>query len=562
MRLVFCAGIAVCAFAASSESLIRLNQAGYLPRAPKTAVVAAESDSFTVRDARSGAVVFSGKTGEPVQDADSGDRVRIADFSALTKPGRYAIEAAGAGRSYEFTIGPGVYDRLYYLAMRSFYGQRCGTAVDLGSGFPGYRYEACHATGAWHASSGRSGPRASARGWHDAGDYGRYVVNSGITTGALLWTYEMFGRRIGKTKLNIPESGNGTPDILNEIRWNLDWMLSMQDEDGGVWHKQTTERFSGFVMPEKDTMPSVVIGTGAEPYRNSCATADFAAVMAIAARVYGPFQADFAGRSLTAAKHAFAWVEKNPNVLFSNPKGVATGAYGDRNCSDERLWAAAELWRTTKDAAYAKHFLSGYRELLAGGLRPPSWPSVGPLALWTYALGAGPDKMAVQEIRDASLRAADEIAERTTRHPYRMSMTTRDYVWGSNSVAANYGLQLLVANALKPDVRYVNAAADNLHYLLGRNPFSVSWVTGMGSNPFRHPHHRPSGADSNPEPWPGLLSGGPNGRKQDPAMNKMADLPPARMWLDEQESYASNENAINWNAALVFLTAGVMSEGR
>ena len=100
------------------------------------------------------------------------------------------------------------------------------------------------------------------RGWHDAGDYGRYIVNSGISTGQLLWTWELFGSRIRNVKLNIPESSNSTPDILDEIRWNLDWMLTMQDDDGGVWHKQTSERFADFVMPEDDKLVSYVIGTG------------------------------------------------------------------------------------------------------------------------------------------------------------------------------------------------------------------------------------------------------------------------------------------------------------
>jgi endoglucanase len=83
-------------------------------------------------------------------------------------------------------------------------------------------------------------------------------------------------------------------------------------------------------------------------------------------------------------------------------------------------------------------------------------------------------------------------------------------------------------------------------------------VTQVGENAFKHPHHRPSGADNNPEPWPGLLSGGPNHGRQDEAMRKLpADLPPAKMYVDDQASYSSNENAINWNAALVFLLAGV-----
>ena len=332
-------------FAAAPVADIKLDQAGYLPKAPKLALVATASpaESFVVKRASDDKAVFSAKLGAPVADADSGDRVQTADFTAFDKPGAYYLEVPGVGRSWSFTIARDVYSRAWYLAMRSYYGQRCGTAVDLGPEFPGYKHAACHLEGAYHASSGKSGAKPSNGGWHDSGDYGRYVVNSGITTGTLLWTYEIYGARVGKLNLKIPESGNGRPDILNEIRWNLDWMLSMQDADGGVWHKQTSERFCGFIMPEKDTWTSYVIGTGAEPFKSSCATADFAAVMAIAARVYRPFDAAYADKCLRAAKLAWSWIEKYPDVLFRNPKGVMTGEYGDGNCSDERLWAAAEL---------------------------------------------------------------------------------------------------------------------------------------------------------------------------------------------------------------------------
>jgi endoglucanase len=136
-------------------------------------------------------------------------------------------------------------------------------------------------------------------------------------------------------------------------------------------------------------------------------------------------------------------------------------------------------------------------------------------------------------------------------------MRAKDYAWGSNGVVAGYGRQLLVANAVAPDGSYVNAAKENLHYLLGRNAFALSWVTQLGSNPYRHPHHRPSGSDKNADPWPGLLSGGPNANRQDAPTKSLPDLPPARIYVDDQDSYASNEIAINWQGALVFLLAGV-----
>ena len=169
------------------------------------------------------------------------------------------------------------------------------------------------------------------------------------------------------------------------------------------------------------------------------------------------------------------------------------------------------------------------------------------------------DVKVVADIRQRTAQAAHAIVDRTSQNPYRVSLRAKDYVWGSNGVAAAYGVELLVANVLTPDAVFKEAALDNLHYLLGRNTFSLSWVTQVGDNPYRHPHHRPSGADKNPEPWPGLLSGGPNAGRQDAVLQKLpADVPPAKAYADDQGSYASNEIAINWQASLVFLLAGAL----
>ncbi len=136
-----------------------------------------------------------------------------------------------------FFIDENVYAGAYYLAMRGFYGQRCGTAVDMGPDFPGFTHPACHLHGEFHPSSGTSGPRDNIGGWHDAGDYGRYVVNSGISTGSLLWAWEIYGPKLQSISLHIPESGNGTPDILNEARWNL----GMDAQDAGHGRRRVAQ---------------------------------------------------------------------------------------------------------------------------------------------------------------------------------------------------------------------------------------------------------------------------------------------------------------------------------
>jgi endoglucanase len=542
---------------------IKLDQMGYPADAPKIALVSVPARIFLVKRSGDNVVMLQGELSAGATDANSGDEVQVADFSGLRTPGTYYLEVPGAGRSWTFSIAPDVFSRTYYLAMRAFYGQRCGTAVNLGPEFPGYTHAACHLEGSFHASSGKQGRRDNVGGWHDAGDYGRYMVNSGIATGTLLWAWEMFGSKLKGIKLNIPESGNGTSDILNEARWNLEWMLKMQDDDGGAWHKQTGEHFCGFVMPEDDRLPSVVIGTGKPPYKSTCATADLAAVAAVAARVYQPFDKDFAARNLRAALAAWAWTERYPDVTFKNPPGISTGEYGDPDCGDERLWAAAELWRTTGETQYNRYFVDHYANYLPAlrALDAESWRVVAPMGLWAYALAARPDadSRASAGVRDAILAAARKTVERTRRNPYHISLGEGDFRWGSNGLVANYGMELLIANTLSPDRACLESALDNLHYLLGRNTFSISWVTQVGAHPFRHPHHRPSGAGHNPEPWPGLLSGGPNADRQDSVLRVLpADLPPAKVYADEQESYASNEVCINWQAMLVFLLAGVM----
>ncbi len=561
-------GIAFCSFAMDPTTNIKVDQAGYLTGFEKLAMVARTgtdhaAGSFSLKRSNDGSQVFLGTLQSSVLDNDSGDLVQIADFSKFDERGSYYLDVPGVGRSWDFEVGPDVYNRAYYLAMRSFYGQRCGAAVNLGPEFPQYKHAVCHTEGGYDRSSGQTGPHSSAKGWHDAGDYGRYVVNSGISTGTLLWSWELFHDHISNVSLKIPESGNGVPDILNEVRWNLDWMLSMQDADGGVFHKQTSTHFCAFIMPEQDKLPSLVIGAGQQPFKSSCATADLASVAAIASRLFKPYDSVYAAKCLHAAEIVWQWLQSHPNISFSNPAGITTGDYGDHDCSDELLWASVELWRTTGIDSYQQYFLAHYREFLKNlqASNPQSWSQLSPLALWSYVLGEGSDATATTTIRRLAVAAADAIVERTAASPYRVSLTTKDYVWGSNGVASNYSMQLLVANRLAPNSKYVAAALDNLHYILGRNTFSTSWVTHVGQHAFQHPHHRPSASDAVEEPWPGLMSGGPNSGRQDPVMEQHvpADVKPARAYVDDTGAYACNEVAINWNAPLVFALAGVIS---
>lgn len=547
--------------AATEGSPIVCNQLGYPPNASKLATLRAPSTRFTVRDVNRNAVALQGKPTEPRDDAASGDRVQVVDFSQVRKPGNYILET-DAGKSSLFEIGEDVYRQALQLTMRGYYGQRCGCNVDLGNG---YSHPACHLTAEFHQTAGKTGSYKNHGGWHDAGDYGRYMVNSGISTGTLLWTWEMLNPAVHKLDLKIPESGGKLPDFLAEIRWNLDWMLSLQDVDGGVWHKQTSENFCGFILPQDDHLTSFVIGTGSAPYKSTCATADLAAVAAIAARCYGPFDDAYAKHCMDAARRAYAWASKHPDVSFRNPSGIRTGDYGDSECRDEMLWAVAELWRTSGEPEYRQAFENGIAYLRAGnGLRvkTPAWNDLSAFSLWTYAMAdrKGGSAELLDQIRDSSAREAEVLVQNGRNNGYGNTLSLADYIWGSNGVAGNQSLQLIVTDRLENNHEFRRAATENLHYLIGRNCWDLSWVTQLGTKAFQHPHHRPSAADNIAAPWPGLLSGGPNSHPADPAGLALPKRPPMQMYKDDEAAYSMNEIAINWNAPLVFLLASLHAD--
>jgi endoglucanase len=539
---------------------IYLNQVGYPPSAQKIASVANRAadgpQTFHVVN-EAGAAVFSGTLTSAQLDAASGDHIAQADFSGVTTPGTYTL-VVGELRSDPIVIAPDVYKHALYLSTRMFYGQRCGCAVDLGDG---YKHPICHTDGAYHASSGRSGKAKHLGGWHDAGDYGRYVVNSGISTSTLLYAFDLYPDTLRNFSLDIPPHHRHLPDILAEVRWNLDWMLSLQDpHDGGVWHKQTSEHFCAFIMPQDDKLTSYIIGSGHAPYKTTAATADLAATAALASRIYRPFDSRYADHCLKVADKAFTWAVANPNQPFENPAGVSTGGYGDSQLTDELLWAAAELFRATGDLRYEVQFLADFSaEAVRLHISEPGWGNLFSLGCFAYAQTPTAQPLVVDLIRKAFTQAADALVAASGTNGYANTLGFRDYGWGSNGACANQSVLLYLADLLAPNPAYLPAALSNLHYLLGRNCHGVSWVTQLGVRPFMHPHHRPSAADGIVAPWPGMLSGGPNRHPGDAAARTLPQMPPMRMWLDNEGAYSMNEIAINWNAPLVFLLTAANS---
>lgn len=526
-------------WALGADSDIHLNSLGFLPGQPKKATVVTKCSDFVVKRASNGQSVATGQVAGPLHQDDVKQDVWIADFSSLSEKGKFYLEVPGVGRSADFEIGDAVYGFPFYTVMRGFYLWRCGTAVRGEHDGQTYAHAACHMDDAYEDYIGNPGSRRDGTGgWHDAGDYGKYVVNAGVTVGCLFLAWDHFQGKIKNVSLDLPDMAPGYPDFLKEIKWETDWLLKMPYPDGSgkVSHKLTRVNFEGFVMPEKDTEKRYFTDW------SSAAVADFVAMMSMAARYFKPYDAEYAQRCLDAAEKSCAFLAANPQSKGFVQGAFRTGGYqtGD---SDDRLWAAAEMWETTGKAECLKDFETR-AAVSSGGKIDENWDwgNVRNLGMFTYVLSQreGRDFNLLEQVRRDVIAVADALVAKAKQDVYGRPLGGR-YYWGCNGTVARQVLNLQVANRVSPNPEYVNAALDAVAHLFGRNYYGRSYVTGLGLKPPMNPHDRRSGADGIEAPWPGYLVGGGQS---------------ATNWNDTQADYRTNEIAINWQGALVYALAG------
>ncbi|KGE16552.1 glycoside hydrolase family 9 protein [Paenibacillus wynnii] len=529
--------------------MITLNQIGYPVDGQKIALFTSSESEFKVIEVISGAVVFEGRLGNSVEDGASGVTVRKGDFSEVQQPGQYRIEQ-GKHRSGAFIITDRPYHDLQQGLLKAFYYYRCG--VELTEEYAGpWSHKACHtAEGIVYGKPELK--LDSSGGWHDAGDYGKYSGPGAKAVADLLLAYEMYPSAL-LSPIPLPESDGHTPDVLLECKVELDWLFKMQEaETGGVYHKLTTLNFPGLdVMPEDDTAALYFSPVSA------AATGDFAGVMALASRIYKPFNHSYAQKCLDAAVAAWGWLETHPIVPgFNNPSEITTGEYGDEQDLDERFWAAAEMYRATGEEVYHKAF-----EQLAEESFPKymlGWGDMGGYGSIAYLLNDKVDKESALylSLQEGLLTEAQRLLDQSRQEGYLISLKEEDYIWGSNMLVMNNAMLLLFAEHLSGDSSFAACALDHLHYLMGRNVLDISYVTGFGDKSVMHPHHRPSVGDNVDAPVPGLVSGGPDrGLHDDYVVEHLQGKPAAQCFADHELSYSTNEVTIYWNSPALFVTA-------
>lgn len=559
-----------------------VNQVGYLPTRAKLAVLVDESVApvaWQLHDAK-GEAVAEGETRVHGRDEASGKHVHIIDFSSYQQPGEgYVLKAAGE-TSHPFALDSEVYRDLKYDALAYFYHNRSGIEIALP-----YAKEKRWTRPAGHLHDDAVGcaPDAGCNhrldvtgGWYDAGDHGKYVVNGGIAVWTLLNQYERLAH-LGKSKADfadgtmlIPERDNGRPDLLDEARWELEFLMKMQIPSGPlagmVHHKMHDAAWTALPLPpHKDKMKRLLYAP------STAATLNVAATAAQGARIFQQVDPAFAARCLKVAQAAYAAARAHP-AMFAKPGGVGGGPYDDTEVSDEFYWAAAELWIATGDANYRKEVVSSpyYRNVTAqaaqgsGGEAAMTWQNTESLGTLSLAIHAGrADKEEQAAARAAVVEAAEHYLKVGESEGFRVPFAPGadgSFPWGSNGSVLNNLMVLALAHDFTGEARFAEAVVNGMNYLLGVNPLDRSYVTGYGERPTENPHHRfwAHQLDKDyPPPPPGAVAGGPNTSLQDPYAQGMglAGCAPQTCYVDHIESFSTNEITINWNAPLAWVAA-------
>lgn len=562
---------------AQQQETIRMNQVALYPSQQKTAVVEAVSaKKISVTDVASGKRVGKPRAVRTSTSPWSGKKRTVIDVANITAPGTYELSVNGETQLFE--VKSNALTDITKTTLKAFYLIRSGVEIEAQ-----YAKEFARPLGhpdtqvMVHASAVSPGrPEgtiiSSPLGWYDAGDYNKYIVNSAYSVGVMLQSYEQNKAYFDRLDVNIPESKNQTADLLDEVMFNLKWMLTMQDPyDGGVYHKLTTPNFEGFVMPKDCHQQRYVI------QKSVTATYDFAAVMALASRLFegNKDYSCFSARAKDAALAAYNWAELHPKALYNQfalnkefDPDVNTGTYGDMDASDERLWAATELYLLTGD----KVFLDAAQPIAERDFMLPTWGNVTGLAMFTWIANglspraSSPDTQQIGEnLKGKLLAYSDKLLATTPTSSFDTPSGNDPQGFGWGCLAENFcanGMTLLYAHKITGDKKYLEGALQNSDYILGRNATGYCYVTGFGQKSTMNPHHRISAADGITAPMPGLLAGGPNPGQQD-NMSGSLNYPskqPDESYIDHADSYASNEIAINWNATLVAMLGWIDAE--
>lgn len=537
------------------KSRLFINQLGYELYGPKTAVVTGitQTEYFSIVDCATEKTMLTGQLSKPFFDEASGEYTAIADFSTFRLPGRYYIKV-GRKHSYEFDVRERPYCNLKATLLRGFYYNRCGEVSDENPAIiPEYAHPKCHCEPA-ELVENREKIIDVSGGWHDSGSYVKAVPSACIALAQMLYAYKIFPAEFC-SRDNIPDSPKDMPDILAECRVELVWLLKMQTRSGGVYHKVSTPNVSVFARPENDHELQLVAPVSFQ------ATACFTAVAALASSIYEEFDKDFADLLQSAAFSGWIWLSScEEPQQFVNPPEFIHSSSGDikpRSLTDTLFWTVCELYSLTGEESFRRKIHQLYKNVCATEFSCFGTGGFGALAYITT------DRVKDLEV-DRHIRLqfrieADNIIGLSEHNGFETAQAPSEYNYFTNINVLNRAMVLIVANIFFHSREYVNAAASQFDYILGKNPLGQCFITGVGINPVKNPHHRLSAFSETDDPVPGLLVIGvcadDDAKDSFAKWNIPRGTPRAKCYCDNKVCYSTNETVLFANSAMLFVTA-------
>ncbi|GHU53983.1 endoglucanase [Clostridia bacterium] len=617
------------------KSTIRVNQIGYFPNMDKKAILVTEEGDDTPRDfqLKNGYdVLYEGKTEPFGFDADSGEYLHIIDFSSYVPTNgdvknvdNYSIQVDST-KSYIFAIKSNIYandsenprnpGNLLSDSLNYFYQARSG--VDIEAKYitssnknelarkAGHDPDKAYVQPEWvnsyssEAAIDKSKEIDVTGGWYDAGDWGKYIVNGGISLWTLgnLYEFSLFyptsedtdkeknSENLWYKDINpVPEETANIPNILDEAKFEMDFFLKMVVTDGDlkdmVYHKIHDYTWTGLALkPANSNIARIV-----KP-PSTAATLNFVACAAQSSRLWEQYDAEYAKTCLEKAIASYKAAKAHPNLLAPLNQAIGGGAYGDTNVNDEFYWAACELYATTGEEQYLADIKTYDKALqtvtnLSGGENTGSfssfnWGNVASLGNLTLCLNQERIPLSKKEhetLAQSIIAAADAYIDIEKKQGYSLpykstsftdennapGQTFNGYEWGSNSFVLNNAIVMSYAYSLTHSVGYLNGVINAMNYTLGVNGMDISYITQYGTRFAKNPHHRfwANSLDINfPVAPAGVLVGGPNSSLADPFIQSIGiplGSPPQTCYVDNIEAWSVNECTINWNAPLAWV---------
>ncbi|WP_052429524.1 glycoside hydrolase family 9 protein [Paenibacillus borealis] len=550
---------------------IKVNQLGYPADGVKQALVTGFEDvltvdagtPFTIINTATNAAAFSGSLvlTKNYDAIDSGERVFTADFTNLTAPGKYYVAVQGLQNSPKFSIGDAnsIYEPFLTDVSRYFYYQRTG--INITSPYTqNYQRTDFTPDTSVPLMSNPSIKKDVSKGWYDAGDKGKYVNAGAKALSDLFWAYEIMPEKFTDSQFNIPESGNGIPDILDESRWELEWMLKMQDAaTGGFYARVTFQDDDNMVdrqIIDKDTVSS---RTG---IKTTADTATAAGVLAHAYLIYQNIDPAFAQSCLNAAEAAWGYLEAHPENIRTPNTG--RWPYDVTDDASNRLWAAGSLYRSTGTAKYNNYFLANYTNMaiyfedtldFASG-----WANTWNTGFFSYLKAANPNSAVVSWYTTKYQQWFNDKVSRYNESAWKSIIKDGNYYWGITMQVADTPMEMIIGTKLLGTFESNRAIINKVTYsqldwILGQNPVGVSFVSGYGDNSVQYPFSIMYRTDNLPGVPKGYLVGGPNKFSNDITVGNQISRFAGKNYTDNFQEWTTNEHTVYWNSGLVFVAA-------